>query len=82
MVMSVYCRAMATAADPANAWCHRGCRVALEGPAGSRCRFRITHPSGLCLGEATSLGEARGLIDDQITLVRQRLVAGICTAGL
>jgi hypothetical protein len=51
--------------------------VALETSSGSGCRFRITHPSGLCLGEVSSLGEARGLIDDQITLVRQRLVAGI-----
>ncbi len=75
---SVHCTAMDSVADPGPAaWRHRGCRVALETSSGSGCRFRITHPSGLCLGEVSSLGEARGLIDDQITLVRQRLVAGI-----
>jgi hypothetical protein len=35
----------------------------------------VRHASGAALGQVRSLPEARQLIDDQILLLRQRLVA-------
>jgi hypothetical protein len=37
--------------------------------------FAVRHASGLPMGQASSLREARQLIDEGIVLVRQRLVA-------
>lgn len=57
-------------------WRHRGCIVRWQ--RGKPCRdapFAVLHASGLPLGQARSLDEARQLIDDRIVLVRQRLAA-------
>lgn len=58
-------------------WSHRGCDVRLSARPGQPCRYQITHASGLSLGEASSLAEARHCIDAQLTLLRQRLAAGL-----
>ncbi|MFQ6537128.1 MULTISPECIES: hypothetical protein [Aphanothece] len=56
-------------------WRHRGCSVDLCADAGRVAPFRITHPSGLSLGEVANLREARDLIDEELPLLRQRLAA-------
>lgn len=57
-------------------WNHRGCIVRWgKDSAGSTPRFAICHSSGLPMGQAGSLDEARQLIDEGIQLVRQRLAA-------
>jgi hypothetical protein len=57
-------------------WRHRGCIVGLEAGRGSGWRvYAVRHASGLPMGRAASLGEARQLIDQEILLVRQRLAA-------
>jgi hypothetical protein len=56
-------------------WRHRGCHVDLYAHPGSVAPFQITHPSGLHLGEAANLREARELIDEALPLLRQRLAA-------
>lgn len=57
-------------------WRHRGCIVGLDP---SRCNglrvYAVRHCSGLPMGEASSLKEARQLIDAEVLLVRQRLAA-------
>ena len=59
-------------------WRHRGCIVRLEQGGTQRRRpYVVRHASGLPMGRATSLLEARQLIDERILLVRQRLAA--CT---
>jgi ribosomal protein S4 len=37
--------------------------------------YAVRHASGLPMGQASSLREARQLIDEEIVLVRQRLAA-------
>lgn len=57
------------------AWIHRGCRIALKAhPQQPHC-FEIRHSSGLFLGTTASLDHARELIDQELPLLRQRLVA-------
>ena len=57
-------------------WRHRGCIVGLDPGRGNGLRvYAVRHASGLPMGEATSLREARQLIDEEIVLVRQRLAA-------
>jgi hypothetical protein len=56
-------------------WTHRGCQVQLVGGLHQDDAFLIHHCSGEWMGTAASLEAARQLIDDQIVLVRQRLVA-------
>ena len=56
-------------------WNHRGCRIQLLGRPGEGGAFRVRHASGAPLGQVRSLSEARQLIDDQILLLRQRLIA-------
>ena len=56
-------------------WSHRGCSIQLLGHPGEGGAFRVRHASGAALGQVRSLPEARQLIDDQILLLRQRLVA-------
>lgn len=57
-------------------WRHRGCIVGLDpGRANGLRIYAVRHASGLPMGEATSLREARQLIDEEIVLVRQRLAA-------
>jgi hypothetical protein len=57
-------------------WRHRGCIVRLELGRTHRLRpYAIRHASGLPMGRASSLREARELIDERILLVRQRLAA-------
>jgi hypothetical protein len=38
--------------------------------------YELCHASGLPMGEANSLDEARQRIDEEIVLLRQRLAAG------
>lgn len=56
-------------------WRHRGCRVRLISRCASVEAYRIHHGSGMPMGTAASLQEARCLIDERIHLVRQRLAA-------
>jgi hypothetical protein len=56
-------------------WCHRGCHVDLDADSPHRHLFRVTHSSGVPLGEAANLEEARQLIDRELPLLRQRLAA-------
>ena len=57
-------------------WLHRGCIVRLDLGRAHRLRpYAVRHSSGLPMGRAGSLREARQLIDDRVVLVRQRLVA-------
>jgi hypothetical protein len=57
-------------------WRHRGCIVGLIPGKGHGWRvYAVRHASGLPMGEANSLREARQLIDEEIALVRQRLAA-------
>lgn len=57
-------------------WRHRGCIVFWDlGDPHRQAPFAIHHISGLPLGRANSLTEARQLIDERILLVRQRLAA-------
>lgn len=57
-------------------WRHRGCIVRMNMAHPDRSGpFAVRHASGLPMGQATSLREARQLIDEGILLVRQRLVA-------
>jgi hypothetical protein len=57
-------------------WRHRGCIVGLDSGKSPGWRiYAVRHASGLPMGEARSLGEARQLIDQDIVLVRQRLAA-------
>lgn len=57
-------------------WRHRGCVV---GWVPGRClgsrTYAVRHASGLPMGRAGSLEEARQLIDEEVLLVRQRLAA-------
>ncbi len=56
-------------------WRHRGCSVRLIRPCAAAEAYRIHHCSGVPMGTAASLEEARSLIDERIQLLRQRLVA-------
>jgi hypothetical protein len=57
-------------------WRHRGCIVGLDAGRGPGWRvYAVRHASGLPMGRAGSLREARQLIDEEILLVRQRLAA-------
>lgn len=56
-------------------WRHRGCRVRLISRCAAAEAYRIQHCSGMPMGSAASLGEARTLIDERIQLLRQRLAA-------
>lgn len=57
-------------------WRHRGCIVGLDPTKTNGLRiYAVRHASGLPMGEAGSLREARQLIDEAIVLVRQRLAA-------
>ena len=60
---------------PSPCWSHRGCSIQLVGSGGHGVRYRVHHHSGAPLGQVGSLPEARQLIDEQIVLIRQRLVA-------
>lgn len=59
-------------------WRHRGCIVGLvPGRCMGQRPYAVRHASGLPMGRAGSLKEARQLIDEGVLLVRQRLtVAG------
>lgn len=52
-------------------WRHRGCIVRWH-----MGLYELCHASGLPMGEANSLDEARQRIDEEIVLLRQRLAAG------
>jgi hypothetical protein len=56
-------------------WHHRGCSVRLIRRCAAAEAYRIHHCSGVPMGTAASLEEARSLIDERIQLLRQRLVA-------
>jgi hypothetical protein len=57
-------------------WRHRGCIVGLDpGKANGLRIYAVRHASGLPMGRASSLQEARQLIDEEVLLVRQRLAA-------
>lgn len=57
-------------------WRHRGCIVCWDmGRTYRRQPFAVRHASGLPMGQAQSLKEARQLIDERVVLVRQRLAA-------
>jgi hypothetical protein len=57
-------------------WRHRGCIVGLDPGKSHGLRvYAVRHASGLPMGQASSLREARQLIDEEIVLVRQRLAA-------
>jgi hypothetical protein len=57
-------------------WRHRGCFVGLEpGRSPDPRAYAVRHASGLPMGRARSLQEARQLIDEESLLVRQRLAA-------
>lgn len=56
-------------------WRHRGCSVRLIRRCAAAEAYRIHHCSGVTMGTAASLEEARSLIDERIQLLRQRLVA-------
>ncbi|MEB3334746.1 MAG: hypothetical protein VKP70_07150 [Cyanobacteriota bacterium] len=57
-------------------WRHRGCIVGLDpGRSKGPSPYAVRHASGLPMGRASSLKEARQLIDEEIALVRQRLAA-------
>jgi hypothetical protein len=56
-------------------WRHRGCSVRLIRRCAAAEAYRIHHCSGVPMGTAASLEEARSLIDERIQLLRQRLVA-------
>lgn len=57
-------------------WRHRGCIVGLNPDRANGLRvYAVRHASGLPMGQASSLEEARQLIDEGIVLVRQRLAA-------
>lgn len=57
-------------------WRHRGCIVCWDMARFRQLRpFAVRHASGLPMGQAKSLVEARQLIDERILLVRQRLAA-------
>ena len=56
-------------------WRHRGCRVRLISRCSAKDAYRIHHCSGMPMGTAASLQEARLLIDEHIQLLRQRLAA-------
>ncbi len=56
-------------------WRHRGCSVRLIRRCPAAEAYRIQHCSGMSMGAAASLEEARILIDDHIQLLRQRLVS-------
>lgn len=56
-------------------WRHRGCRVRLLSRCSASEAYRIQHCSGMPMGTAASLDEARRLIDERIDLLRQRLAA-------
>lgn len=56
-------------------WNHRGCMIELLGLPGEGDAYRVRHASGAPLGAVRTLQEARQLIDEQIILLRQRLVS-------
>ncbi|MEN9766198.1 MAG: hypothetical protein RLZZ32_158 [Cyanobacteriota bacterium] len=56
-------------------WLHRGCSVSLVGRPNHRDAYLIRHRSGVVLGTAANLDAARLLIDQEISLLRQRLAA-------
>lgn len=56
-------------------WRHRGCRVRLISRCPAAEAYRIHHCSGMPMGTAGTLQEARILIDERIQLLRQRLAA-------
>lgn len=65
-----------TGATLCGEWRHRGCFVGLEpGRSPDRRAYAVRHASGLPMGRARSLQDARQLIDENILLVRQRLAA-------
>jgi len=61
--------------QPSPAWIHRGCRIALMDQADHTRCYAIQHRSGLSLGTCTSLDHARQRIDQELPLLRQRLIA-------
>ena len=64
-----------SATAPLPCWLHRGCRIQLIGYPRCEGAYLIQHSSGAVLGRAASLSAARLLIDEQISLLRQRLAA-------
>ena len=64
-----------SATAPPPCWLHRGCRIQLVGYPRCEGAYLIEHSSGAVLGRASSLSDARLLIDEQIQLLRQRLAA-------
>lgn len=56
-------------------WQHRGCRVRLISRCPAAEAYRIQHCSGMPMGSASTLQEARALIDERVQLLRQRLAA-------
>jgi hypothetical protein len=57
-------------------WRHRGCIVGLDAETRRGWQvYAVRHASGLPMGQANSLREARQLIDEDVLLVRQRLAA-------
>lgn len=57
-------------------WRHRGCIVCWDMARPHRLGpFAVRHASGVPMGQASSLNEARQLIDERVLLVRQRLAA-------
>jgi len=57
-------------------WRHRGCIVCWDMARSRQLGpFAVRHVSGLPMGQAKSLIEARQLIDERVLLVRQRLAA-------
>lgn len=64
-----------SATAPPPLWLHRGCRIQLVGYPRCEGAYLIDHSSGAVLGRASSLSDARLLIDEQIQLLRQRLAA-------
>ncbi|MEY4354473.1 MAG: hypothetical protein RLZZ609_2714 [Cyanobacteriota bacterium] len=57
-------------------WRHRGCIVCWDMARPHRLGpFAVRHASGVPMGQASSLNEARQLIDERVMLVRQRLAA-------
>jgi hypothetical protein len=64
-----------SATAPPPCWLHRGCRIQLIGYPRCEGAYLIQHSSGAVLGRTASLTAARLLIDEQISLLRQRLAA-------
>ena len=56
-------------------WQHRGCMLRLISRCPASEAYRVHHCSGMPMGTASTLQEARLLIDERIHLLRQRLAA-------